>query len=64
VTPDLVRNLYADYGAGEKVYLEMPCASHNAMWERDAEQLFDATYQWLNTTSYNGASSGMLVLDQ
>ena len=63
VTPDLVRNLYADYGATDKVYVEMPCASHNAMWERDAQQLFDATYQWLTTTSYNGMRNGRIVLE-
>ena len=52
VNAELVRNLYADYGATEKVYLEMTCSSHNAMWEKDAQLLFDATYQWLNSTTY------------
>ena len=61
VNAELVRNLYADYGATEKVYLEMTCSSHNAMWEKDAQLLFDATYQWLNSTTYNGVSSGMLT---
>lgn len=60
VNPQLVKNLYNDYG-GTKVYLEMGCSSHNAMWERDAQQLFDATYQWLTTTSYNGMTSGMII---
>ncbi len=62
VRPELVKNLYNDYG-GQKLYLEMSCSSHNAMWESDAEQLFEATYQWLTTNSYNGMDSGMLVLD-
>lgn len=61
VNAELIRNLYADYGAAEKVYLEMTCSSHNAMWEKDAQLLFDATYQWLNSTTYNGVSSGMLT---
>ncbi len=61
VNAQLVKNLYADYGATEKVYLEMTCSSHNAMWEKDAQLLFDATYQWLNSTTYNGVSSGMLT---
>ena len=60
VNPQLVKNLYNDYG-GPKLYLEMSCASHNAMWERDAQQLFEATYQWLTTTSYDGMSGGMVV---
>ncbi|MDA9909392.1 alpha/beta hydrolase [Gammaproteobacteria bacterium] len=63
VNAQLVKNLYADYGAAEKVYFEMTCSSHNAMWEKDAEILFEATYQWLTTTTYNGLSSGMLVQD-
>lgn len=63
VVPQLVKNLYADYGAAEKVYFEMTCSSHNAMWEKDAQILFDATYQWLSTTSYNGLSSGMVEQD-
>jgi len=62
VRPELVKSLYNDYG-GQKLYLEMTCSSHNAMWERDAQQLFEATYQWLTTTSYNGMDSGMLVLE-
>lgn len=61
VRPELVKNLYADYG-GPKLYLELSCSSHNAMWESDARELFEASYQWLNTTSYNGQGSGMLTL--
>jgi len=60
VNAQLVKNLYNDYG-GPKLYLEMSCSSHNAMWESDAQQLFEATYQWLNTRSYDGMSSGMVV---
>ena len=63
VVPQLVKNLYADYGATEKVYFEMTCSSHNAMWEKDAQILFDASYQWLINTSYQGSSSGMLLQD-
>jgi len=58
VDPQLVKNLYADYG-GPKLYLEMGCSSHNAMWERDADMLFDASWQWLTGTSWNGNDSGM-----
>jgi hypothetical protein len=38
-------------------------AAHNAMWERNAEQLFDATYQWLTTTTYQGQESGSFDLE-
>lgn len=63
VPPARVREFHADLGAEKKVYIEMHCSSHNAMWERDAEQLFDATYQWLTTTSYEGKSSGSFDLE-
>jgi len=64
VVPERVREFYADLGSDKKVYIEMPCASHNAMWEKDAEQLFDASYQWLSTTSYNGVDNGMLEMEE
>lgn len=63
VRPERVREFYADLGAEQKVYIEMHCSSHNAMWERDAEQLFDATYQWLSTTTYEGKSAGTFDLE-
>lgn len=63
VNPERVREFYADLGSKQKVILEMPCASHNAMWERDATQLFDATWQWLSTTSYRGSDNGSFVLE-
>jgi pimeloyl-ACP methyl ester carboxylesterase len=63
VNPERVREMYADLGAERKVLLEMHCSSHNAMWERDAESLFDATFQWLSTTSFNGQSSGRFDQD-
>jgi pimeloyl-ACP methyl ester carboxylesterase len=62
IAPQIVQNLYADYG-GQKFYLEMACSSHNAMWERDAEQLYEASYEWLNTATYNGMSNGTFVLE-
>lgn len=63
VNPQRVRDFYQDLGADKKVYVEMACSSHNAMWERDAEQLFDATYQWLTTTTFKGVDSGMLEME-
>ena len=63
VNPERVRELYADLGATNKVLIEMHCSSHNAMWEKDAEQLFDATWQWLNTGTYSGQTSGTFDLE-
>ncbi|MBN4075404.1 alpha/beta fold hydrolase [Gammaproteobacteria bacterium AH-315-E17] len=64
VSPERVQDMYADLGSDKKVYIEMSCSSHNAMWEKDAEQLFDASYQWLTSTSYNGIDNGMLEMEE
>lgn len=60
ITPDRVASLYADYG-GRKLLLEMPCASHNAMWEQDAAVLFEASYQWITSGSYLGRRNGWMT---
>ena len=64
IRPELVRNFYRDLGAERKVYLEMECSSHNAMWEGEAEALFEASAQWLNGASYQGESRGMFGLPE
>lgn len=63
VNPERVREMYADLGADSKVLIEMHCSSHNAMWERNAAQLFEATYQWLSTTSWQGQTVGTFDLE-
>lgn len=63
VNPERVRELYADLGSSKKVLLELACNSHNAMWETGATKLFDATYQWLHGSTYNGNSNGIIVLE-
>lgn len=64
VNPQAVSDFYDDLGSSQKVLLEMPCASHNAMWEKDAQQLYEASLQWLLNTSYSGSSSGKFVLEK
>lgn len=63
VQPERVHQFHADLGASNKVLLEMPCASHNAMWEKDAQLLFEASRQWLLDTNWQGNSSGTYVLE-
>jgi pimeloyl-ACP methyl ester carboxylesterase len=62
VVPQRVRDFYADLGSENKVYVEMACSSHNAMWERHAEALFAASHEWLNSARFNDESSGMMNL--
>jgi pimeloyl-ACP methyl ester carboxylesterase len=63
VQPERAREFHADLGASNKVLLEMPCASHNAMWEKDAQHLYEASRQWLLDTSWQGHRSGSYVLE-
>jgi pimeloyl-ACP methyl ester carboxylesterase len=62
VDPASVRQLYATIGATDKVFIDLGCASHNAMWEKPHLLLFDASRQWLAGGSVNGTKSGTLRL--
>jgi pimeloyl-ACP methyl ester carboxylesterase len=62
VPPDRVRQLYADLGSKEKVFLELACSSHNAMWEKHHLLLFKASLEWLRDGKVNGVSQGELKL--
>jgi pimeloyl-ACP methyl ester carboxylesterase len=62
VPPERVRDLYADLGAREKVLVDLGCSSHNAMWEKNREILFQASLEWLTLGSVNGAKDGIVRL--
>lgn len=62
VNPERVRELYSDLGAPQKVFVDLACSSHNAMWEKNHLLLFGASLEWLTKGSVNGASEGMLRL--
>jgi pimeloyl-ACP methyl ester carboxylesterase len=62
VPPARVRELYADLGAREKIFVDLGCASHNAMWEANHTVLFRASLEWLTQGTVNGAKEGMLRL--
>ena len=62
VAPDRVRELYADLGATDKVFVDLACSSHNAMWERNHLLLFRASLEWLTQGTVNGTKTGMLKL--
>lgn len=57
-----VRELYEDFGAAEKVLLDLGCASHNAMWERNHLLLFNASLEWLLEGTAEGQRSGIVRL--
>lgn len=62
VPPERVRDLYADLGAQNKVFVDLACSSHNAAWERNHLQLFRASAEWLTSATVNGQKQGMLKL--
>jgi hypothetical protein len=62
VLPARVSELYADIGSREKVFVDLACSSHNAMWERNHLLLFRASLEWLAQGTVNGANQGMLRL--
>ena len=62
VAPDRVRELYTDVASAEKVFVELACSSHNAMWERNHVLLFRASLEWLTQGAVNGTKTGMLKL--
>jgi pimeloyl-ACP methyl ester carboxylesterase len=62
VPPDRVRDLYADLAAPQKVFVDLACSSHNAMWEKNHLLLFRASLEWLTQGSVNGAKEGMIRL--
>jgi hypothetical protein len=62
VLPDRVRELYTDLGSRQKVLIDLGCASHNAMWEKNHSVLFRASLEWLTQSAVNGKKEGMLRL--
>jgi pimeloyl-ACP methyl ester carboxylesterase len=57
-----VNELYADLGAKEKVLVDLGCASHNAMWERNHALLFRASLEWLDKGTVNGMQQGVVKM--
>jgi pimeloyl-ACP methyl ester carboxylesterase len=62
VVPERVKQLYDDLGSSRKVFIQLACSSHNAMWEVNRMHLYRASREWLTTGSVNGMQSGTLRL--
>ncbi|OFW28927.1 MAG: hypothetical protein A3H97_13755 [Acidobacteria bacterium RIFCSPLOWO2_02_FULL_65_29] len=60
VSPDRVRELYEDLGSSQKVFVDLGCSSHNAMWETNHTLLFQASLEWLAQGTVNGSKEGIL----
>jgi len=62
VDPARVRDFYADIGSPQKVFIDLGCASHNAMWEKNHLLLFQASLEWLDKGTVNGQANTVLKL--
>ena len=62
VNPANVRTYYEDLASTEKVFVDLACSSHNAMWEKNHLLLFQASLEWLTAGSVNGAKEGTVRL--
>ena len=57
-----VRELYEDLGAADKVFVDLACSSHNAMWEGNHRLMFRASLEWLEAGTVDGKKTGMLQM--
>jgi pimeloyl-ACP methyl ester carboxylesterase len=55
-----VRELYADLGSSQKIFIDLACSSHNALWESNHLLLFAASLEWLTRGSVTGKQEGVL----
>lgn len=62
VPPDRVRAAYDDLGAADKVFVDLGCSSHNAMWERNHLLMFDASLEWLSKGAVGEQKTGVVRL--
>jgi pimeloyl-ACP methyl ester carboxylesterase len=62
VPQERVRDMYTDLGSHEKVFIDLACSSHNAMWEKNHLLLFRASLEWLAKGTVNGKQEGMMQL--
>jgi pimeloyl-ACP methyl ester carboxylesterase len=60
--PDAIRAAYADLGSSHKLFVDLACSSHFAMWEANHQVLFQASLAWLRDGAVNGTSEGSLRL--
>jgi pimeloyl-ACP methyl ester carboxylesterase len=61
--PD-VQDLYADLRMDHKVFANMACTSHFALWETQHLALFQASVEWLQDGSVNRMREGSLQLGE
>jgi pimeloyl-ACP methyl ester carboxylesterase len=56
--PERIRELYTDFGGPQKIFVDLACSSHNALWENNHLLLFRASYEFLTKGTVNGSDKG------
>lgn len=51
---------YGDLRSTRKVFVDLACSSHNALWEKNHLLLFGASLEWLTQGTVDGRETGML----
>jgi pimeloyl-ACP methyl ester carboxylesterase len=62
VLPQRVQEFIADLGSRDKVFADLACSSHNALWEKNHLALFAASLEWLTKGTANGTAQGNVRL--
>ncbi len=57
------RQLHGHLGSGDKVFVNVACASHFMLWERQHEVLHRLSAEWLRHGSLRGVSEGVFSVD-
>jgi len=57
------RDLYADLGSTDKVFVHVACAAHQMVWENQHMALLKASREWLSTGRFGGSTTGSFSVD-
>lgn len=57
-------DVYEDFGAEDKVFVDLVCASHFAQFESNRKVLFQASLEWLRDGAVGGVKQGQIRLGQ
>jgi pimeloyl-ACP methyl ester carboxylesterase len=62
VPPERVRAVFDDLGSADKVFVDLACSSHVAMWEKNHSLLFAASLEWLTKGLIGETKNGVVRL--
>jgi hypothetical protein len=57
------RTVYEQIASKEKVFLDVACASHFLVWEKQRKVLHDSSLEWLRDGNVKGVKNGEFRVD-